>query len=1379
MLVTFVSAQITTDCTNVAALYHLDGDANDDSGNNNNGTITGATYNSSGKVGGAYEFDGVDDYIQIDESDVLKLGGSDATFSAWIYPRTISPDLNMIIGNNFQDGGWQFSLAYSNKLALDTNGVSGEDLATSTGTLNTNEWYHVVAIWDNSTKTVQFYINGNDAGLTTNANSIIDVPGSFYIGVDGRDASGYGFDGLIDEVVVYDRTLTQNEVTELYNSSNGVSVSCGASADPTCSDGIQNQGETGIDCGGPCSACPVANCGNGNIEVGENCDGTDLAPYTSDCSTHPSFTGGTLTCYPQGHAQECTFDTSSCTILPPSGNTYYVSPTGSASWSQCTTSATHCSLDTANINAVAGDTIYLMGGTYNGVYINPSNSGTASQRIIYQNYQTEIVTIQNALYGIYLNGNDYITVKGIDFISNTYNLYILGGNNNIIAYCNFGQTDVGTWDASWIKQGSQYNWIHHSTFSKAGECTTSGSDNGGVLNIGDEENIDYTSYNLIEDSTFFHGGHHVVGLLGRYNTFRNNYIHNEVWSNGAGNRNLYLVGRIGSAEYNTIEGNRFGYAARPCDDPTVGNVAMSSPNNIFRYNQLYYHNAYGFGTYGYTGYTDGSDNRIYSNTIFNSGYNIDPLYKGGSEDSAVYFNHVANTGNTIKNNLYFSNYQVHTGYTGAQIFANNWDGDNLGDPLFVDASTTPLADKTDSTIPNLELQSSSPAIDKGGELTTVAIADTGTGTSLIVTDASYFQDGTWAPAGTVQADWIAVGTVDNTVQISSISGNTITLANTISRSDGAFVWLYKKSDGEQVLYGSAPDAGANEYVEVVSPTSGTCWNGGSTGLSPYMVVDSNGQPSVEFADVNYCVNTAASPGDTVYVTKTGSVTWGSTLLMTKGVKLLGPGKDKLIVTLSGGSHGIRIYPADPSKNHELELTGFRFENTACVPMVSLGYHNLDPPILVKQTKWRIHDNEFSTVCTSGNVPVFYFYGHGMYGLIDNNEIWTGSYTARFTANDGIEVWNYWGYWPGMEAKTQTGEADNVYIEDNVIHIMTDPVAASSQEGHRYVFRYNTFYTPGNSFSIWDAHGNYGSHSQSVIGVEIYGNLLINWGGNMLAHRGGQAIVFFNDANGIGTSMDSNCWEEADDSLSPPVTNQITGQPMHVWKSYYWGNRMDATGELMNVAQHFLHFIGNLPSQDVDFWTHHTWNEAGGTVTSGVGCGTITEMNAISTCSEGVGFWATSNPDMCSDLTNYVGANPTTPINGELYICDDANNWVAYYEPFTYPHPLRTGNTLPVPTCNDVDEDGYGNPASSSCTYPSLDCNDNDAAINPGATETCNLNVDDNCDGIIQCHNADYLIVDGCVDENEVDAFVQRWFVSSQDVSMRDLISAIRVWKAGC
>ena len=93
-----------------------------------------------------------------------------------------------------------------------------------------------------------------------------------------------------------------------------------------------------------------------------------------------------------------------------------------------------------------------------------------------------------------------------------------------------------------------------------------------------------------------------------------------------------------------------------------------------------------------------------------------------------------------------------------------------------------------------------------------AAGDSGSGTTLKVDDPYFFQDGRGIP--NVQADWIAVGTVSNLVQISSInySTKTITLASSINRAVGNSIWLYKKSDGQQVLFGAGPDIGALEKV---------------------------------------------------------------------------------------------------------------------------------------------------------------------------------------------------------------------------------------------------------------------------------------------------------------------------------------------------------------------------------------------------------------------------------------------------------------------------------------------------------------------------------------------------------------------------------------
>lgn len=126
---------------------------------------------------------------------------------------------------------------------------------------------------------------------------------------------------------------------------------------------------------------------------------------------------------------------------------------------------------------------------------------------------------------------------------------------------------------------------------------------------------------------------------------------------------------------------------------------------------------------------------------------------------------------------------------------NSYDTSDIfnQDPLFVDPSS------------NLNLQSGSPALGAGGPVTTVAVGDSGSGTSLVVNDAAYFSDG----YGIVNADWIRVG-ASTTVQISSINyaTNTITLTSGISRSSGNPVYLYKDSVGNVVLTGTQPNIGA-------------------------------------------------------------------------------------------------------------------------------------------------------------------------------------------------------------------------------------------------------------------------------------------------------------------------------------------------------------------------------------------------------------------------------------------------------------------------------------------------------------------------------------------------------------------------------------------
>jgi hypothetical protein len=79
-----------------------------------------------------------------------------------------------------------------------------------------------------------------------------------------------------------------------------------------------------------------------------------------------------------------------------------------------------------------------------------------------------------------------------------------------------------------------------------------------------------------------------------------------------------------------------------------------------------------------------------------------------------------------------------------------------------------------------------------------------------------------------------------------------------------------------------------------------------------------------------------------------------------------------------------------------------------------------------------------------------------------------------------------------------------------------------------------------------------------------------------------------------------------------------------------------------------------------------------------------------------------------------------------------------YTPYTYPHPLVSGQT-PNQVCIDKDGDGYGSPASSSCTHAELDCNDASSDVHPGGTDICGNGIDEDCDGSDASCSSDIII----------------------------------------
>jgi len=413
-------------------------------------------------------------------------------------------------------------------------------------------------------------------------------------------------------------------------------------------------------------------------------------------------------------------------------------------------------------------------------------------------------------------------------------------------------------------------WVHSNVFSrlamggleKDGTCREGGDAvrvgfPGGTGHDTPGETKGGNHHITIEDNLIEYAGHACMDTYGTELVIKNNVFHNEPWypaqvgakpprypatnylnqayENKWSHRNWQVSDDFcRDYTHNLLEGNRVGHAGPNPNNNGAQNLDLAAPKNICRYNSLY--NAMESGLlFKYrhnevkkngAGGNGGTYNRVYNNTIYHNGYGY-PFYETCKypvcpmDFSAISYYQPVTGGNIIKNNLLYDNHSVHLykweinpRNDAINTILNNFQTRD-GDPLFVNPD---LSQPTSRTLPDLNLKTGSPAIGKGANLT-VARGSGNSSKTLVVDDALYFQDATWGAdlthGVTLFPDWIAIGDVDKVVQIASIDydKNTIALAEPMTWSDGAKVWLYKKSDGTRVLYGKAPDMGACVFVQ--------------------------------------------------------------------------------------------------------------------------------------------------------------------------------------------------------------------------------------------------------------------------------------------------------------------------------------------------------------------------------------------------------------------------------------------------------------------------------------------------------------------------------------------------------------------------------------
>jgi len=461
----------------------------------------------------------------------------------------------------------------------------------------------------------------------------------------------------------------------------------------------------------------------------------------------------------------------------------------------------------ANSTLTAGDRVYIKAGTYSRG-IQPANSGSVGQPIIYKRFETDEVIIKDVNYGIYLSGKSYIKVDGIQFVDNNGMLRFDNSMNIDVTDCVFSGQKAGSrnWSGVAVEDNSEYIKFLNCTFERWGYFTDN-DDIGDMLDFGDESDPDdLTTRILVEGCIIRYAAHALVNLRSGGHIFRNNYMHNEAWSpDGHGGRGIISDSRATYGGRNLFEGNRIGYCAGGSDADATSAINLRTKNSILRRNMLYDNTDAGLimdggGSAG----DDAINNKIYNNVFFNNGLetvgNVTEAHMGLQSWHSSFLVQ----DNSIKNNIFRTAPNVYW-TSGAslsqQTFANNWE--DAGDPLFIDVST-PYSIATPA-LPNFVLQSGSPCIDAGAFLTNI-ISPAGSGTTFKVDDASYYMDG-W---GIIPGDVIQLQGSSQRALITEVdyTSNTITVASGLS---------WTQNQGVALAYeGSAPDIGAYEFYSATT-----------------------------------------------------------------------------------------------------------------------------------------------------------------------------------------------------------------------------------------------------------------------------------------------------------------------------------------------------------------------------------------------------------------------------------------------------------------------------------------------------------------------------------------------------------------------------------
>ncbi len=694
--------------------------ASDSSDNGNNGIINGATW-TTGKLGSALKFDGVNDYVDLGSGASLKPGN--ITIMAWVYPQdqsskqmiyeaghSYSNNQGVSLGMNFNTFGFykRFNAEFGNGAQL--------TFANQNADYVPNRWYHIATTYDSSQ--LKLYVDGV---LKDNINLNGPISYSSFparIGSTSWSVSNI-FNGTIDEVKVYNRSLIAEEIYAEYSltptpvptptpTPTPAPIPTPDTTPPSIAINSPTNDQTFTTSSITVSGIASDNLGLSKVEVKVGTGTWQLVSGTASWSKTVNLASGSNTIYARATDTSGNIKDASviATYTPQTaGKIYYVAKNGNDA-NPGTETQPWLTITKAANTLVAGDTVYVRSGTYN-EFVIPANSGTAGNYITYMNYSGENPIIDGTGLGFSHSGLVSIISKSyIKFHGFTVRNYRPGVN----------------WAYGFFVQHSHHVTLEYNTINNM--------DSSGIMFYQNQYNTVYKEgdEDAVAQYNNLYGNNQNGYEEGLDAVFTNNYVFRY---NTVHDQYKDLIDSKQGSSYGRIHHNiAFGTHRDPTHGGGVG--IYVAPYNYDARDIIVYDNIVYDADVCYTVDTEGGadfyDVRVYNNIAYEcgTGYTMAAWGDVGSLNNVTFINNVAYK--NINRGMYVANIPIYNSVIRNNIFSNNPNqmllqttsgltvdynlfygsssnyGSNyvIGDPKFVDATSN-----------DFHLLSTSPATDKG------------------------------------------------------------------------------------------------------------------------------------------------------------------------------------------------------------------------------------------------------------------------------------------------------------------------------------------------------------------------------------------------------------------------------------------------------------------------------------------------------------------------------------------------------------------------------------------------------------------------------------------------------------------------------------------